>query len=258
MLVVAGSSCSKFRQIQKSTDWRVKYDAAFKYYEEEDYYRASILLEELLPIIRGTEEAEKAQFYYAYSLYRQKNQYLLSSHHFKSFYDTYNRSEYAEEALFMYAYSLYQQSPKYNLDQSSTREAIQSMQGFLNRYPYSEYKDQANEIIDQLQLKLEKKAYENAKQYFKLELLKAALVEFENFQRDFPDSRYNEEIGFFLIKAEYELARRSIRSKQAERYNQVVEYYLDFVDTYQNSQYLKEAEVIYIETLDELSKFAKN
>jgi len=258
ILVLSLASCSKFRKIQKSDDWRVKYKAAFDYYEEEDYYRASLLLEEVLPIIRGTEEAEKAQFYYAYSLFYQKSQYLLASHYFKDFYDTYSRSEYAEESLFMHAYSLYLQSPPYNLDQTSTFEAIQAIQGFLNRFPYSSYKEQANDIIDQLQVKLEKKDYENAKQYYKLQILKAAVEAFENFQQDFPDSNYNEEIGYLLIKAEYELAQQSIRSKQNERYNKVVEYYLDYIDKYDRSQYLREAEKIYEDTLEQLSQLASS
>ena len=69
-------SCSKFRKIQKSGDWRVKYEAAIEYYKEEDYHRTIILLEDILPIIRGTEEAELGNFYLAYSYYYQK-QYIL-------------------------------------------------------------------------------------------------------------------------------------------------------------------------------------
>ncbi len=91
LCLILATSCSKFRKIQKSDDWKVKYDAAFNYYESKDYYKAKLLFEEILPIIKGTKEAEKAQFYYAYSHFYQKL-YTESAFFFKSFYDTYSRS----------------------------------------------------------------------------------------------------------------------------------------------------------------------
>jgi len=78
VLLLVTASCSKFRKIQKSGDWELKYEAAMNYYQEEEYYKASVLFEEIIPIIRGSEKAEKAQFYFAYSYYHQK-QYILAS-----------------------------------------------------------------------------------------------------------------------------------------------------------------------------------
>ncbi|MGK7397885.1 MAG: outer membrane protein assembly factor BamD [Candidatus Cyclobacteriaceae bacterium M3_2C_046] len=262
VVALLAGSCSEFRKIQKSDDWKKKYEAALKYYEEEDYYHASLLFEEILPLIIGTQEAEKVQYLFAYSHYYQGNR-LLSAHYFKTFYDTYRRSQYAEEALFMYAYSLYQESPKYNLDQTSTREAIDAIQNFINRYPLSEYKDEANSIIDQLQQKLEKKAYEKAKQYYKLENyrldnLKAAIVAFDNFRQDFPDSHYNEEVSYLIIEAQYKLAERSYRNRQKERYLKTKEYYEYFIDNYTDSKYVKEAEKIFVQTLEALEEFRNN
>ena len=64
--LVFAVSCGKFRKIEKSQDWRVKYEAGLNYYEKKDYYRASILFEYILPIVRGLPEGEKVQFYLAY------------------------------------------------------------------------------------------------------------------------------------------------------------------------------------------------
>jgi outer membrane protein assembly factor BamD len=257
------ASCSKFRQIQKSNDWELKYRSAMDFYEKKDYYKASVLLEELLPIIRGRPEAEKAQFYFAYSYYFQK-QYVLSAHYFQTFYDLYTRSEFAQEALFMYGYSLYLDSPDNSLDQSNTTEAIQAIQNFLNKFPKSKYKEQANALIDEMQLKLERKAFENATLYYKLqkylegEGLKAAIVAFDNFQNDYPDSKYNEEICFLKIDCAYKIAKKSIRSKQKERLLKTIEYYFYFIDKFPQSPRVREAENIYSNCQDELSKLKQN
>lgn len=251
-LAFSSSCASKFRKIQKSADWEVKYNAAVEYFENEDFYKASMLFEEVIPIMIGRPEAEKAQFLFAYSHYHQGNR-LLSAHYFKSFFDTYRRSKHAEEALYMHAFSLFRESPKYDLDQTSTIEAINAMQNFINIYPYSEYKNQANEIIDQLQLKLEKKAFEKARQYYKLENLKAAVVAFENFQQLYPDSHFNEEASYYKVDAQYRYASRSIIPRQQERYGETIKYYQEFIDNYPESKYIRDAEKIYEDTLEALS-----
>lgn len=262
-LVLLNTSCSKFRQIQKSDDWEVKYRAALEYYNKEDYYKASVLIEEILPILRGRPEAERIQFYFAYSYYYQK-QYILSAHYFKTFYTIYSRSDYAEEAMYMHAYSLYLDSPDYELDQTNSYDAIGAMQTFINRYPQSEYANDANQIIAQLQVKLEKKAYETAVQYYKLEkyhggeALKAALIAFENFQDDYPDSYLNENISFYKIEAAFKLAKKSIRSKMRERLMTAIDHYQYFIDNYPQSDFVKNAENIYVNCLDELEKLQRN
>ncbi len=253
LALVLLASCSKFRKIQKSGDWREKYDAAMNYYENEDYYRAGILLEEILPIIRGTKEAEQANFIHAYTYYYQK-QYLLSANYFKNFSVVYSRSDYAEEAAYMHAYSLYLQSPDSNLDQSSTYEAVTAFQNFINNHPTGEYADKVNDIMDEMQHKLEVKAFENAKQYHKLERYEAALIAFENFSKDFPDSRLNEEALFLSVETQYNYAKQSVYTKQKERFSKTIELYEELVDKYPESSYLKRAENMYSNSIDEIRK----
>ena len=246
LLVMLAASCSEFRKIQRSDDWKKKYEAALKYYEQEKWGKAAILLEEVLPLTRGTQEAEKAQFYYAYAHFHQ-DLFIESAYYFRLFFDTYGRSPLAEEALFMHAYSLYLQSPRYNLDQTSSFEAIEALQNFINRYAYSEYKERATQILDQLQTKLARKAYENAKLYYNIGRYKAAIVALENFSRDFPDSDYNEEIAYLKVKVAYDLARKSLPRLQRERFFDAVDHYQEFVDTYPNSNWGREAEKVYIQ-----------
>lgn len=256
--VVGVSSCSKFRKIQKSGDWRVQYEAALKYYEDKDYHRAEILLDQIRPIIRGTAEAELAEFTLAYCYYYQK-QYILSAHHFDEFVRIYGRSEYVMEASYLHAHSLYLQSPDYQLDQTVTYEAIAAMQNFINRYPSSQYASEGDQIIDLMQQKLEKKAYEKCQLFYNLRKLrgyKAPLVVYDNFKDDYPDSKYQEEVAYLKIVTYYDYARESIRSKQEERFQSTIDSYLAFLDKYPNSEYLKDAEKLYVESVEEITKFA--
>lgn len=255
ILVIFVAGCGKYNKIRKSGDWKTKYDAAIEYYNKQDYHRSTELFEDILPIIRGTAEAEQGNFYLAYSYYHQK-QYVLSAYHFQEFVNIYGRSEYAMEASYMHAYSLYLQSPDHQLDQTTTYEAIAAMQNFINKYPASEYAKDGDATIDLMQLKLERKAYETCKLYYKLRRYKSALVVYDNFKNDYPDSKFNEEIAYLNIETAYDLAEQSIYTKQEERYQTTVNYYFDFIDKYPESKFLKEAEKIYADCIEELTKFA--
>lgn len=255
-ILLLAFSCGKFRKIEKSQDWRVKYEAGMNYYAKKDYYRASVLFEQILPIVRGLPEGEKVQFYLAYCQFYDRL-YLLASEQFKTFYETYGRSTFAEEARYMYAYSLYASAPHANLDQTSSIEAMAAMQEFLNRHPNSQFREKAIEVILTTQEKLEKKGFDNSRQYYKMRQYKAAIVALDNFKSNFPDSKYVEEAYYLVIDSEYKLAQQSIPSKQTERYKAVIESYQEFLDKYPDSKFLKDAEKLYAESIEKV-KTLKN
>lgn len=251
--LLLAASCSKFRRIEKSDDWKIKFQAGLKYYEKKDYYRTAILFEQILPIVRGLPEGEKVEFYLAFCQFYEKT-YLLASNQFKTFFENYGRSQLAEEAYYMYAYSLYVASPAENLDQKSSIEAMGAMQTYVNQYPYGKFAEKANEVIASAQQKLELKGYNNAKQYLKLKYYQAAVIAFENFKKSYPDSKYLEEITYLKIVAQYKLAQQSIYSKQRDRYASTVEFYKELIDNYPKSNFIRDVESYYSESLNQLNK----
>ena len=257
VIMTAAGCASKFRKIQKNEDWRVKFEAAMTYYEKKDYYRAALLFEDIRPIVRGLPEGEQVEFYLAYCQYNEGT-FILASESFKSFYEVYGRSQSAMEAYFMYAYSLFVSSPPSNLDQNSGIEAMDAMQNFLNRYPDSEFSERAAEVIAKCQAKLEEKGFDNARQYLRVRNFKAAVIALKNFSQDFPDSKFIEESQFLRVDAQYLLAQRSLPSLQEERYQAVVDLYLEFVDKYPESRYLRDAERLYVQSRSRLEQFRKD
>jgi len=253
LLVIATACNHGFRKIQKSEDWRIKYEAGLNYYAKKDYYHTALLFEEITPVVRGLPEGEKVEFYLAYCQYNEKT-YLLASNQFKTFYETYGRSSLAQEAFFMYAFSLYIGSPDSNHDQKSSVEAMDAMQTFLNQFPDSKFRDQATDVINTCQTKLEEKGRNNAKQYLKMKQYKAAVIAFDNFKKSFPDSKYLEELAYLKVQSQYKLALQSFQFLQQERYTAVVVYYQELVDNFPTGTYLKEAEKMYSDSLSEINR----
>jgi outer membrane protein assembly factor BamD len=240
-LLITVSGCkSKFEKLKASNDNAKKYQEAVKYYNKKDYNRALSLFEDLVQRYRGRGEAEDLYWYYAYTNYNLRD-YTSARYHFKTFADTYPSSPRAEECRYMAAYCYYLESPVYSLDQENTLKAIDALQLFINLYPKSEKVVEASKLIDILRGKLEEKSYANAKLYLTIGDYKSAVIAFNNSMRDYPDSKFSEEMEFLIIKAEYLYAKNSLEVRQEERYNEAIKSYEEFSEKYPQSKYFKEA-----------------
>lgn len=244
IIMVAFAGCkSKYEKLRASNDTAKKYREAVRLYEKKDYSKALALFDDLVQKYRGTAEAEDLSYYFAYTHYKLRD-YTTARYHFKTFADTYASSPKAEECRFMAAYCFYLESPIYSLDQENTLKAIESLQLFINLYPKSDRVAEASKLIDNLRAKLEMKSYANARLFLDIGDYKSAVIAFRNSARDFPDTKYAEEMEFLTIKAQALYAKASFEIKQEERYNEAIQMYNEFVLNYPSSKYLKEAEDI--------------
>lgn len=250
---LALGSCTGYQKLLKSANVNEKYEAAIKYYDKGDFFRSGALLEELIPLLKGRPEAEKAQFYFANTNYKQRN-YVLSAYYFKQFIDTYPNSPLVEEASFLRTKSLYRDSPSYELDQTNTITAVETIQDFLNTYPASQFKTEAESMSQELQKKLENKAFQSAKLYYALRYNQAAATSLGNFTTQYPGSVYSEQADFIRLEAQYAWAKESIESKQRERFLEAITFYQHFIDTYPQSKNLRLAQTMYDDSRAELER----
>ena len=240
LIVTLGSCKSKYEKLRTSNDNAKKYTEAVKYYNKKDYTKALGLFDPLVTRYRGQEQAEDLYYYYAYTNYKLRD-YTSARYHFKNFADTYPSSARAEECRFMAAYCYYLDSPIYSLDQDNTNKAIESLQLFINLYPKSDRVPEASKLIQNLRDKLEEKSYANSKLYFTIGDYQAAVIAIGNTLRDYPDTKYAEELDFLTIEAQYQYAKHSREDRQEDRFNQDIAYAQQFIDKYPNSKSLKDA-----------------
>ncbi|MFA6945523.1 MAG: outer membrane protein assembly factor BamD [Pedobacter sp.] len=243
-IMIAFAGCkSKYEKLRASNDTAKKYREAVRLYEKKDYSKALGLFDDLVTKYRGTAEAEDLSYYFSYTHYKLRD-YTTARYHFKTFADTYASSPKAEECRFMAAYCFYLESPTYSLDQDNTIKAIEALQLFINLHPKSERVAEASKLIGNLRDKLETKSYANAKLFLEIGDFKSAVIAFRNSARDFPDTKYAEEMEFLTIKAQALYAKASFEIKQEARYNEAIQMYNEFVQNYPSSKYLKNAEDI--------------
>ncbi len=248
--VVVLSAC-KYEKLLKSHDYKLKYNKALEYYEDEEYARAQGLFEQLRPLFKATRQADTVFFYNAYCSFYMKD-YMLAGHYFEEFYKTFGNSKFAEEAEFMTAYSKFKLSPRYTLDQAYTYEAINGFLLYMTRHPNSERIGQCNELISEMRQKLSKKSFYNAQLYYKLGDYKAAIVALENVIVEYPNTEYREEVLYLIVKSNFLLADNSVLEKQQERYQATIDEYFTFINEFPESDYKGEVVKMYEDALSEM------
>ena len=240
------SSCGDFEKIRKSSDVNYKLTKANEYFEKKDYQHANELYKELMPIMKSTRNYEALFYKYAYTFYYMKD-YIEASYYFKNFTEYFPTSKDAEECEFMSATCLYKYAPKYTLDQTNTIKALEALQAYANKYPKSKNMAQANEYIDNSRKKLELKEADAAKLYYNISQFKAASVAYKSVLRNYPESPNADLYQFMIMKSMFKYAKLSFSSKQEERYANAMSAYNELKDSYPHSQYLGDAEKLYIE-----------
>ena len=103
IIFITFSSCSKYQQVLKSPNLDFKYDMAVKYFNEENYFKALPIFDELKTLYRGTAKAEDVYCYLAYT-HHELSENLVAGHYFRNFVLTFPNSKRAEEMAFMNAY----------------------------------------------------------------------------------------------------------------------------------------------------------
>ncbi|MDG1292179.1 MAG: outer membrane protein assembly factor BamD [Flavobacteriaceae bacterium] len=230
-MILLISSCNEYQKVLNNEDMNVKYKAAEEYYNNAEYRRANRILEQLVPAYRGKPQAERLVYFFADSYFQTKN-YYLASYQFESFLKSFPKSQKLEEATFFAAKSHYMMSPTFSLDQEETNTAIEKLQIFMNNYPKSKFTDECNQLISELQNKIEKKEFEIAKQYYNIYDYRAAIKSLDNFVGEFVGSKFREEALYYKFLSSYEIAINSVESKKLQRlsdlkqlHNNIVRYY---------------------------------
>lgn len=256
-------SCGPFNKLEKSTNWEELYAGANSYYQAGDYNKAIILYDKVLPVIRGSEKAELADYNYANCHFKTKR-YIEAAGYFSTFYRTYNRSPLAEEALFMNAYSLYLDAPDFNLDQQSSQEAVSAIQQFVTVFPGSASYERAIGMLTDLQKRFEEKAYQESSMYYRLkdglypgDFYRACIINFQNFTKDYPESQHNEELAYKLVEVGTGYAKNSAYAKKDDRLNEALKFASNFYLRYPTSGFTGKVKNYEIETKEQLAEHQK-
>lgn len=253
------SSCGEYNKLLKSTDYEYKYEAAKNYFAKGKYNRSATLLNELIVILKGTDKAEESLYMLGMSYYNQKD-YSTAAQTFITYYNTYPRGTYTELSRFHAGKALYLESPEARLDQSGTYMAIRELQMFMEYFPQSIKKAEAQDMIFALQDKLVRKELFAAKMYYNLgnylgNNFLSCVITAENALKDYPYTAHREELSILILRAKHEMAIHSVEDRRDERYRDTIDEFYAFKNEFPESKYMKEAAKIFDEAIEKVQNY---
>ena len=249
------NACSEYQKALKSEDIATKFKIGENLFNNGKFAKANRLFAQIVPNYRGKPQAEKLMFLYSMSFY-EMGDYYVSGYQFERFATSYPRSEKLEEASFISVKSYYMLSPVYSKDQTETKTAIEKAQTFINTFPDSKYISETNELIKELDYKLEKKAFEIGKQYNRISDYQASIKTLDNFIFDFPGSTLREEALFYKLDSAFKLAINSVEYKKQARLEQAKEFYTAFKKKYIDSKHTVKADAMAEAIEEELENYS--
>ncbi|MCK9159350.1 MAG: outer membrane protein assembly factor BamD [Bacteroidaceae bacterium] len=248
----AFSSCGEYNKVLQSTDYEYKYEVAKTYFSRGKYNKSASLLNDLITVFKGTDKAQESLYMLGMCYYNMKD-YQTSAQTFITYYKAYPNGTYTELARYHAGKSYYLDTPEPRLDQSSTYLAMQELQAFLDYYPQSVMKPEAQKMLFNLQDKLVYKELLSCRLYYNLgnymgnNYLSCSITA-QNALKDYPYTKYREDLSILILRSKYEMADYSINTKKGERYRDAIDEYYSFKNEFPESKYLAEAEKIFEES----------
>ena len=243
--VISLVSCkSQYELLLGSNDADAKYKAAFEYFDAKKYNKAATLFESLSALTDGTERDDTVRYYWGLSNYNFKDYYTAETN-FQQFCESYPRSPFASQARFLRLDCLFRETLRYELDQQPTYKAMSAISEYMLDYPDNENMQTCKDMLLDLGERLDKKAYEGAKLYYKMEDYLASRVAFRNVLKDDSENIYREDILYYIAMSSYKYAYLSVPAKQKERYLEFIDDYYNFIGELPESHYRKELDMVY-------------
>ena len=209
------SSCSFFKKDVLSN--QEKFELGVNYFSKNKFQKAKDTFELLVQNEPGSLGVESS-FYLAMTLF-ELEQYDEASYHF-NYYSTFSKNaDNVELSQFMKCRCAFEVCISYTKDQSNSFFAISVIQEFLDNFPYSTYKEEAYEMINDLRNRISKKHYEAGRLYVKMKEFNSAFYYFDIVISDYYDTDYFDEalifyIFTYIVMEEYEEAEKYFNSNK--------------------------------------------
>ena len=248
------SSCtSEFNKVYKYGDNEAKYEYAKEAFAIGKFSQAQNLLQELVTMKKGSDEAQECLYMLAMSQYCNQD-YEAASETFKKYTTSYPRGLYIEPAYFYVGQSLYEGSPEPRLDQSPTNGSITAYQQFMDLFPDSPLRPKAQERLYELTDKLIQKEFLSAQLYYNLgnyfgninsneeSNYTASIITAQNTLKNYPYCSLREDFMLLIMKSKFQLAENSTEEKRIDRYRDAEDECYGFINEFPDSKNVSLAE----------------
>lgn len=147
--------------------------------------------------------------------------------------NNYPASSLVDDAAFGLAYAQFKQAPRNpGNDQSEAEQAVRTLREFLAIYPSSDRKQEASELLSEMETRLAKKNFDTGLLYLKLGADSSAMIYFQRVWDDYTETEYAARALWLLAE----------RARKHEDWNLAVQRYEQLIAVYSDAIEVKQAE----------------
>lgn len=185
LMLVLAASCGgpyKARRVNLPNE---KLAIADMLFQRGKYADAVVEYKDFLASFAGDERSDYAQFRIA-ECYRLDEDYALAIVEYRILINDFGYSEYIDDAFFLEGLCAFEQAPRAERDQTKTHEALDRITRFLQLFPDSPRKAEAEHVHAQILERLGEKAFDAARLYYSKKRLASAMIYYDKIIENYP------------------------------------------------------------------------
>ena len=238
--------CNKERVNLRQMTPEEQFAYAKQMFDKKDYYKAKMQFTIIVLNNPGHQIIEKAQYYLAESYYFEK-EYLLAVEEYQKLIRSLPQSPFVDDARFKVGMCYYELSPGYALDQEYTYKAISELQQFIEDYPDSEFRPDAEKWLNECIEKLAKKEYKTGELYRKMSIYSSALLSFDRVLKNYYDTKFADDALYWKGECH----------KKLKQWDEAETAFRDLIAKHPQSEWVKRAEEKLIEVDKERIEYSQ-
>ncbi|KMP12165.1 hypothetical protein UZ36_01695 [Candidatus Nitromaritima sp. SCGC AAA799-C22] len=135
--------------------------------------------------------------------YYSDQEYEEAKFHFQKFIELYPAHNKVDRAYFYKAMSSYKMMDIASRDQTYTREALEGFKQLMERFPKSQYFNDAQAKKAECEVSLAQNVFEIGKFYYRTGSYQSAITRLKNLMMDHPNQKFLDEAMFLLAESYY-------------------------------------------------------
>jgi outer membrane protein assembly factor BamD len=195
MLVLAASCGGPYRARRVNLP-NEKLAIADMLFERGKYADAVVEYKDFLASFAGDERGDYAQFRIAES-YRLDGDYALAAVEFRIIISDYGYSEYVDDAFFLEGLCSYAQALRAERDQTKSFEAMNRITRFVQLFPDSPRRTEAETVLSEIYDRLGKKTFDAARLYHSKKRIVAAMIYYDKIVGSYPGTVWTGRSQYF-------------------------------------------------------------
>ena len=170
--------------------------------KEQSNIRAKAVFQQILEDYPDSKQRIHALLFLARAYYSDE-EFEEAKFHFQKFIDLYPAHAQVDRAYYFRAMSDFKLVDLALRDQTATREAIEGFQQLIDRFPKSQYLEEAKKKKRECELKLAKNVFEIGKFYYRTGSYQSAIIRFKNLVAEHPKYKDLDEAMFLIAESYY-------------------------------------------------------